>query len=76
MTRRGVILPCAGIGSTSWIRPRNSALTIISDSTPPIARSSSRAAPASFWPVTTGTASASTFSSAAGAETNEIFTAR
>src|SRR5467141_5123908 len=75
MTRRGAILPWAGIGSTSWMRPRNSALTTISDSTPPIARSSSSAAPDRRWPVATGTARASTFSSTAAAETRLIFTA-
>src|SRR5467141_553906 len=75
MTRRGAILPWAGIGSTSWMRPRNSALTTISDSTPPIARSSSSAAPDRRWPVATGMARASTFSSAATAETRLIFTA-
>src|SRR6267143_4281201 len=75
MTRRGLILPWAGIGSTSWIRPRNSALTTISERTPPIARSSSRAAPERRWPVATGISRASTFSSAASAETRLIFTA-
>src|SRR6266478_654366 len=63
------------MGSTSWMRARNSALTTISESTPPIARSSSRAAPVRRCPVATGTASASTFSSAASAEARLIFTA-
>src|SRR5438128_358133 len=52
-----------------------SALTTISERTPPSARSSSRAAPERRWPVATGTARASTFSSAAAAETRLIFTA-
>src|SRR6202171_4835367 len=57
-----------GTGRTSWMRPRTSALAIISDSTPPRARSSSRALPARRWPVETAMASASRGSAAGGGE--------
>ncbi len=74
ITRRGPEPPRVGTGRTSWMRPRNSALAIISDSTPPSALSSSRAAPESRWPVATPTARASTGSSAGGVATRLIFT--
>src|SRR5579859_1984335 len=57
------------------MRPRNSALTTISERTPPIARSSSSAAPESRWPVAMGMAMASTLISAGLAATRVIFTA-